>query len=62
MGDTFCALCGVPFDVQADLYEGRLEKEDVAWSQSFIACESWNWWCSSADLCSEAEIKSEQFC
>ena len=38
--EAYCTLCGVPFDVYADLYrEGDITQEDVAWTKYFIACE-----------------------
>lgn len=38
--EAYCALCGVPFDVYADLYrQGDITPEDVAWTKYFIACE-----------------------
>lgn len=38
--EAYCALCGVPFDVYADLYrQGDITPEAVAWTKYFIACE-----------------------
>lgn len=38
--EAYCALCGVPFDVYADLYrQADITQEDVAWTKYFIACE-----------------------
>ena len=39
--EACCALCGVPFDINADLYrESEITDEDVAWTKYFIARES----------------------
>ncbi|CAD6581623.1 MAG: hypothetical protein ASARMPREDX12_000613 [Alectoria sarmentosa] len=36
--EACCALCGVPFDLYADLYrESEITDEDVAWTKYFIA-------------------------
>ena len=38
--EAYCALCGVPFDVCAELYrESDITQEDVAWTKYFIARE-----------------------
>ena len=38
--EAYCALCGVPFDVFADLYrKSEITGNDVAWTKYFIACE-----------------------
>ena len=36
--EAYCALCGVPFDVFADLYrKSDITANDVAWTKYFIA-------------------------
>ena len=38
--DIYCALCGVPFDVDANLYRaGSVTEDQVEWSQYFVACK-----------------------
>ncbi len=39
--EIYCALCGVPFDVWANLYRnGSVKDEDVEWTKYFIARKS----------------------
>ena len=35
--DVFCALCGVCFDVDTDLYAGRVHEEDASWTSYYQA-------------------------
>ena len=43
--EIYCALCGVPFDVWADLYRnGSVKGEDVEWTKYFIARKSMRGW------------------
>ena len=38
--EIYCALCGVPFGVEANLYRsGSVTEDDVTWSQFFVACK-----------------------
>lgn len=39
MDESYCALCGVCFGVYAELYHNRVQVEDVAWTEYFLACE-----------------------
>ena len=39
--EAYCALCGVPFDVYADLYRhGGITEHDLSWTKYFIARKS----------------------
>lgn len=39
--EIYCALCGVPFDVWANLYRnGFVKDEHVEWTKYFIARKS----------------------
>ncbi len=38
MDDVYCALCGVVFSIYAELYDGRLKENDVAWTTYYRAC------------------------
>ena len=64
--DIYCALCGVPFGVDAELYRsGSVTDDDVLWSQFFIACKmlyAVPEWPRYLIRCQVREYKNEQPC
>ena len=41
MDDLYCALCGVCFDVYTELYDGRVQADDVSWTSFVLARKFW---------------------
>lgn len=56
--EVYCALCGVPFGVDDDLYRTGITEDDVAWTQYYTArkhalCNIGKTWISDASSSKE---------